>query len=1175
MTDWGTGTAGWTPAAPVRFLGRAPELEAIERVLAGSGRGLVVPAETAPVGVGTSELVFEYARRASGRYASVLHVHAGTAVQFTCELGRIARDVIDIEGRLEHSRAVRVLRDWLGCRSDWLLVVDGMPSGEFIAPLLDLGTGHLLATSGRTTAKGLPGVPTIEIEPLRPRHVVDDLARRAVSEIDAATDVARLVDYSPLGLSVAAAVVECSGGSWSRFREALVNVRIDWLDEASGTESVLALAIDGLARVRPAEMKLLCALATFTPTVVPLAVLESARATLGRTLEGTGRLRQLVDELVRWNLVRRVQLPVGDVGVSIQPHVRLLLLRSLPEASRRRWTTRSFEFATSIVRDEDLDALDTLPLVACAARRALDAGAASQLVADVANAHETSGFALAAEGLRTELLAKTNITLDEPRGVAVDRAIAEAWSARGRSMDAARRYETTIARVEELLTDDQTVDEDRGMLLNERARLRIGLGLVHRRLGRFAESSRALEPVLDAADVTPVVRASALRQFALLEIAALRWDSATESLARAANECDAGHDPIGALDVETTMCSLLVQRRALDEAGSRIDVLLDSIDRTRTDATRIAALWRMRAGVHRLAGRLTEAENGYRRALAIDEIARGVDGREVALDRAGLAAVSQARGDHVAAVGEFERAAKGLDGLPDGDLDDSLAVVLARLCRSLLETGDTSRAADISQTALKLRSRRPFARDLELAEILESRALVLVARRRHVDAIPYLKRAIGIVSECAVAPDLEARSLRFALAVCLVKSGHLVEAETELEQCVDLERRRLETDSSTSTAELVRALLLSADRLERQEDFEAAESVLEEIVGLVDQESVAPSARHLPGVLRRLARVQRLRQRFAVARRSIDRSLELLARGGESVDSPSFVRSRLELARLHADRRGFDEARAVLDDVATSLTELDQEGLSSIEFERGLVEMAAGRRGAARRNFESAFSLREQALGEKHVSLIPCHDELAGTWLGEQPERALEHARRAVFLHDECRVPDLVDYANSLERLGRALHAAGALREAVEVLEGIPAIREKSHPPDQPINVAALGELGIVLMKLERPDEAVPLLEQAVHLLERRDGERVAVRSEPSLWLARAQSATGRHNEAIARITAATEAHRRGADETDDRVVEVMTIRERILRHGGRSAEADAVRDELATLRERRENVLF
>lgn len=152
----------------------------------------------------------------------------------------------------------------------------------------------------------------------------------------------------------------------------------------------------------------------------------------------------------------------------------------------------------------------------------------------------------------------------------------------------------------------------------------------------------------------------------------------------------------------------------------------------------------------------------------------------------------------------------------------------------------------------------------------------------------------------------------------------------------------------------------------------------------------------------------------------------------------------------------------------------------------GLLLRATGDLVGARRAYERAVRIYEQALGADHVQLAAPLSNLSAV-LRQMADYAAARppVERALKIREQALGPNHPDVATSLNDLGALLQGTRDYAGAQSVFERALRIREQAFGPDHVQVASELNVLGFLFHATGRPAEARPLLERALRIRER------------------------------------------------------------------------------------------
>ncbi|WP_149184373.1 FxSxx-COOH system tetratricopeptide repeat protein [Streptomyces sp. TRM49041] len=268
-----------------RFTGRRETLERLHDALAVETRGTSVIALHGGGGVGKSQIAQEYAHRYAGEYDVVWWVRA-TSTSTARESFASLAGALGVGAGEELDPLIHAVRDSLrtGDRR-WLLVLDGAEDPERLAELVPDGPGHVLIT-GRSTDWAEHGAELIEVRRFHREESVAYACRRAarLTEYQAdqlaheLEDLPLLIDQVAAWLDVHPTVSVDTYLNEIRHGNPSVFGVVPSGDEPRPFQVVWSMAVNRLHEDAPEAHELLKLLSFFSPDVVPVRLLRSARS---------------------------------------------------------------------------------------------------------------------------------------------------------------------------------------------------------------------------------------------------------------------------------------------------------------------------------------------------------------------------------------------------------------------------------------------------------------------------------------------------------------------------------------------------------------------------------------------------------------------------------------------------------------------------------------------------------------------------------------------------------------------------------------------------------------------------------------------------------------------------------------------------------------------------------
>ncbi|MFG2192885.1 FxSxx-COOH system tetratricopeptide repeat protein [Streptomyces sp. NPDC048639] len=311
-----------------RFTGREKVLEKLHDAFAAGGDATTCVALHGPSGVGKTQVATEFVHRFAGEYDIVWYISA--AVRATARESYAAlAEKLDLKPGDEVGRLIEAVRERLSSTTRrWLIVLDGAEEPEELEALVPDGRGHVLITTRRATW-GQQGAELVALEPFRRAESVAFVCRRAsrLSEdeadtlADALEDLPLLLDQMAAWLdtnptaSVSGYVADIRSGDPHDFGV------LPSQEYPRGFQVAWAITLNTLRERSPEVDELLGLLAFFSPDVVPVRLLQSARAA-----DLPPHLAELVAEPSSWNTALRTLSEATSMRLEYETGPRLDIL---------------------------------------------------------------------------------------------------------------------------------------------------------------------------------------------------------------------------------------------------------------------------------------------------------------------------------------------------------------------------------------------------------------------------------------------------------------------------------------------------------------------------------------------------------------------------------------------------------------------------------------------------------------------------------------------------------------------------------------------------------------------------------------------------------------------------------------------------------------------------------
>ncbi len=434
------------------------------------------------------------------------------------------------------------------------------------------------------------------------------------------------------------------------------------------------------------------------------------------------------------------------------------------------------------------------------------------------------------------------------------------------------------------------------------------------------------------------------------------------------------------------------------------------------------------ANLYTATGRWTEAEDAYRRVLAILETLFGETHVSLALRLQILGGMLQQQGRYSEALALLNKA---------------LSIRREALPRDHPELGETVYA---------------------LGQVLQAMGVADTAEMRFKEALKIWERALGAES-AAVGSVLNDLGHLYA------RQARYREAETQLRRSLAVNEAALgpgDVETGRSLNNLAALFQAQARYAEAEELYGRAIAVWEEALG--------PTHSLLAGALNNLAQLYQNTGRYAAAEEGFRKSLRIhetvFGRDhlltGVSLGNLAFVlwqQGRMSEAEPLMVR-SLEVMESALDpdhpDIAASLTNL------------GLLYRRQGRLEHARVLLERALTIFERADGPRHLSVATALNNLADLLRAEgRDEQAEPLLLRTLEIQRNRLNPTHPDIATTVNNLGSLYFKLGRLAEAEEHLRDALTLFEKGLGAGHPDLVVPLGNLSDFYRQTGRHAEAL------------------------------------------------------------------------------------------------------
>lgn len=351
------------------FVGRAKTLATMREKLNGA-RECPAVALTGMGGIGKTQLALEFVYRYAldeQLYPIALWVRADSKLTLQRELAALAGPLSLNIGTDEEARW-QAVRRCLSLRSDWLLILDNVPSPEaleWIRPLLpERFGGHVILTSRfphwSEFAEEMP-------VPLLPRQESVALLRKRAghpggSEPDARADaLAEALGDLPLALTQAAAYVKAAGKTFAEYLDLFRREQARLLaqprpaDYPETVATTWSLSMERTRSEQPAAADLLNLCAYLAPVPIVTSALRAGASLLPPLLAGLGASEVSWDKAI--STLNDLSLITAERDtIWVHQLVQAVTRLRLSADDQHLWANSALKWTTALYKFEDTDA---------------------------------------------------------------------------------------------------------------------------------------------------------------------------------------------------------------------------------------------------------------------------------------------------------------------------------------------------------------------------------------------------------------------------------------------------------------------------------------------------------------------------------------------------------------------------------------------------------------------------------------------------------------------------------------------------------------------------------------------------------------------------------------------------------------------------------------------------
>jgi tetratricopeptide (TPR) repeat protein/CHAT domain-containing protein len=488
--------------------------------------------------------------------------------------------------------------------------------------------------------------------------------------------------------------------------------------------------------------------------------------------------------------------------------------------------------------------------------------------------------------------------------------------------------------------------------------------------------------------------------------------------------------------------------------------------------------------VHWQLGKYAQAEEFYKRALAIDEKLAGA-GQRVAIELDNLGLVLREQGKYAEAEAAHKRALAIFEKVL-GPSHVDLGYALHNLAGVYKELGKYAEAAELHKRALAIVEKARGANHPDVATTLDSLASVYQNQGRYADAEGFYRRALAIREKALGKGHPEVAKTVYNLGLVYRKQGRFPEAEALIGQVLEEEEKLGKDRPAVATT-----LSNLAAAYEDQGKYAEAEALYKRALAIEEQVYGADNP-HVADTLGALAILYQSAGKYADARRTFERALAVRTKV-LGPDHPDVAWSLHNLAALDNEEGKYAEAEdlykralaiqekafgAAHPSVATTLSML------------GLVYVAQGKNDVAEQLTKRVLAIREKTFGTNHIEYGIALNNLALIYSTQQKYADAEPLyQRALSIAQQVFGADDPEIATAVGNLGDLYQAQGKFADAQQLYEKSLAIREKILGPSHPQVAHALVMLAGAYFDQGKRDEAERVYQRALAIHQNALGE--------------------------------------------------------------------------------------
>jgi tetratricopeptide (TPR) repeat protein/CHAT domain-containing protein len=445
------------------------------------------------------------------------------------------------------------------------------------------------------------------------------------------------------------------------------------------------------------------------------------------------------------------------------------------------------------------------------------------------------------------------------------------------------------------------------------------------------------------------------------------------------------------------------------------------------------------AAVYLSQGKHGEAEELYKRALAIREQALGANHPDVAQTLNDLATVYAKQGKYDEAEGLYKRALAIREQALGANHPD-VANVLNNLAVVYRSQGKYDEAEGLYKRALAIREQALGANHPDVAGTLNNLANVYQSQGKYGEAEGLYKRALAIREQALGANHPDVGQTLNNLANVYQLESKYGEAEGLYKRALAIKEQALGANHP-DTAQTLNNL---ANVYQLQGKYDEAEGLYKRALA-IEEQALGANHPEVAQTLSNLANVYQLQGKYGEAEGLFKRALAIFEQA-LGADHPDVAQTLSNLANVYRSQGKYSEAEEL---------------------------------------YKRALAIKEQALGANHPDVAATLNNLANVYQSQgKYSEAEELYKRALAIREQALGANHPDTAQTLNNLAVVYQSQGKYSEAEELYKRALAIREHALGADHADVAATLVNLAVVYQSQGKYSEAEGLYKRALAIFE-------------------------------------------------------------------------------------------